>query len=196
MTPTAGQHPVQSSKGRYYFLTRVGAIYPLVHRGKKSDTVMIAARASNGGAVIQLAKVLHPFVHPWPIKATTRTIAHMANQFLGAPYGWGDLCGYRDCSTTTKDLFAPFAIGLPRHSTAQVSAGIQTSLANKINQEKIKLIQEKGTPFFTLLTMKGHVVLYVGNEKKYRLYSIVRGAFIPRVCCFTKREELLLGELC
>jgi hypothetical protein len=81
----------------------------------------------------------------------------------GEPYGWGGSFGHRDCSATLRDLFAPFGLWLPRHSSNQAERGKRIDLTGLTGEEKRKRILEEGVPFRTLLWMPGHVMLYVGT---------------------------------
>jgi hypothetical protein len=96
------------------------------------------------------------------MRATQRNVASVINQFLGQIYGWGGLYGYRDCSLTLHDLFLPFGIWLWVNSADQQKGDV-ISLQGLSRQQKEKIIQEKGLPFFSLIGLKGHVMLYLGQ---------------------------------
>ncbi|GHV53063.1 hypothetical protein FACS1894206_03010 [Deltaproteobacteria bacterium] len=81
---------------------------------------------------------------------------------MGQPYGWGGLLGNRDCSSLMDDLFAPFGIYLPRNSQAQTRLGTRVDLTNLTADQKEERILREGVPFFSLVSMKGHVALYLG----------------------------------
>jgi hypothetical protein len=94
----------------------------------------------------------------------------IANELIGEPYGWGGLYGNRDCSSMTRDFFAPFGIWLPRHSEDQVKeVGIYTDLSSMSPEQKEKIILEKGVPYLTVLWRKGHVMLYIGEYQGHTL---------------------------
>ena len=78
-------------------------------------------------------------------------------------YGWGGMYGQRDCSSTLRDMFAPFGIWLPRNSFQQSKIGKVIDLSSLTDDEKIGIIKEKAIPFQTLLYKRGHIVLYVGT---------------------------------
>lgn len=101
-----------------------------------------------------------------PLAATPNNMAHLANNLMGQPYGWGGAEGYRDCSALIKDLFMPFGIWMPRNSGAQAKAGSQVSLKDFKSKEKKKIIVGQGIPFFSLITAPGHIVLYIGTSKE------------------------------
>jgi hypothetical protein len=90
-------------------------------------------------------------------------MAKLMSQMEGEPYGWGGLFGYRDCSGTIRDLFVPFGLWLPRHSSDQAERGKRIDLSGLSLEEKTKRIRQGGVPFRTLLWMPGHVMLYAGS---------------------------------
>ena len=91
--------------------------------------------------------------------------AKIADELIGEPYGWGGLYGNRDCSSMTRDFFAPFGIWLPRHSEDQVKeVGNYIELQGLSPEQKEKIILEKGIPYLSLLWRKGHVMLYIGEK--------------------------------
>lgn len=168
VTPIIENKPIRDQRGQFYFLTRIGGLLPLVHTSKMYYRVLVAARDVNAQAVIKQALVNKKFNRPWPLFPSSKNIAKLANEFLGIPYGWGDLYDYRDCSATTKDLFAAFAIWLPRNSTEQALSKPDVIDVAKLNPDaKRDLILKKGIPFFTLLWMPGHITTYIGNKNKH-----------------------------
>ncbi|MEJ2467682.1 MAG: NlpC/P60 family protein [Campylobacterales bacterium] len=80
-------------------------------------------------------------------------------------YGWGGLYGERDCSSTLRDIFAPFGIWLPRNSSQQSKVGRVVSFEGLNDDEKLEKITSEAKPFETLLYLKGHILLYLGLYK-------------------------------
>ncbi len=162
-----------ASHDQFYFLSRIGEIYPVIKKEKNGYLIQVAVKKSDGYATLKMVFLDNPEIKAWPLAASSKNIATLANQFLGTPYGWGDLYGYRDCSTTTRDLYAPFAIWLPRNSTSQANSLKSIDLSKLDNQAKQKLIREDGIPFFTLIWMQGHITVYVGqkNHDAFILHS-------------------------
>jgi hypothetical protein len=63
------------------------------------------------------------------------------------------------------DLFAPFGVWLPRNSGQQAKrTGVFLSLRDLSPEEKEKTIIRQGIPYFTLLWLKGHIMLYIGHQ--------------------------------
>jgi hypothetical protein len=58
---------------------------------------------------------------------------------------------------------------LPRNSSAQLKVGTFVSLEGLKNDQKEKVIREQGIPFFSLVYMPGHIMLYLG-EKEGKVY--------------------------
>ena len=153
---------VTSHDGQFYFLTRLGEIYPRVQRPRRYGEILVATRDAHDQAVIQYAHVSNQHIHAWPLVANSNNLARMLDRFLGKPYGWGGLYGYRDCSATVRDLYAAFAIWMPRHSSRQAANGTKISLLHLNTQQKKQRLIEKGIPLFTLLMLPGHIMIYAG----------------------------------
>jgi len=171
--PIFTREQIGSKAQRYYSSTRIGELFHRTGFQGGFSLITVAVRDNFGKAQALSAVVDKKYVQPWPIKATAKNIAKVANNFLGNAYGWGDLYGYRDCSQTMLDLFLPFGIWLPRNSGDQVDQGNYTDLSDYSNENKEKMIIWHGKPFFTLLWMPGHIMLYVGNKngEVYALHS-------------------------
>jgi len=169
ITAIARLATVEDQKGQFFYLTRIGQLFPIIKQGISYDKILVAVKDSDGKAILKMARIPRKAVQPWPISATANHIAKLANHFTGEPYGWGDLYGYRDCSSTTKDLFAAFAIWLPRNSSIQAKTGQWIPFTKLSNSQKQQRIIQKGIPFFTLIHAPGHIMLYVG-AKDHRAY--------------------------
>lgn len=142
----------------------IGALFPLLSvGGDGSYEVAVAARAKGGRAVMERAMIEAEAAVPWPLPPTPWNLAQVAVELLGTPYGWGGLGGRRDCSSTLRDLFTPFAVWLPRHSADQALwGGRHRDVSGLGRKEKNALLLREARPFATLLWMRGHVALYVG----------------------------------
>jgi len=161
---------VTNGRGQFFFVTRIGELFPSLKKAKRYSTVLVVVKNANGEATIKTARINTNAIKAWPILATSYHIAALANHFMGQPYGWGNLYGYHDCSSTLMDLFAPFGIWLPRNSGDQIKMGQPMPL--NATQKQRKILQH-GIPFFTLLHASGHIMLYIGqrNQHAYILHS-------------------------
>ena len=113
---------VRDSSARFCFKVGIGAVFPLAQRAGGPAAVLIAVRGSDGKAAAVSATVPDEAAAPMPLAMTARNAARIANEMLGEPYGWGGMYGSRDCSSTIRDLLAPFGLWLPRNSAAQARA--------------------------------------------------------------------------
>ena len=141
----------------------IGAILPASGQSENSIDLLVPI-SDSGKGVIARAAVLPSQACLLPLTMTVRNLGGIANQMLGQPYGWGGLGGYRDCSSTTHDLFVPFGLWLPRDSVDQARAGEAISLRGLSNADKERTILEKGKPWLTLLRSPGHIMLYIGRS--------------------------------
>ncbi len=139
----------------------IGVILPMAG----DNTVLVPVKGASGEAVITRAVLEPGCVEPMPLRMTPANVARLGNQMIGQKYGWGGMFALRDCSAMTRDLMAPFGIWLPRNSQAQARAGERISLRDMSVRERELTVRSRGVPFASLVTMKGHVVLYVGTWK-------------------------------
>lgn len=172
ITPIKGGKPIRDEH-QFFFLSRIGEFYPLSKAKSNHYEVFVAAKTSSGNALIKTAKLSNQYAKTWPLKLNSMNVAKIANQFVGIPYGWGGLYGYRDCSTTTRDIYAAFGIWLPRNSKAQADIYPGTIVDGLADKNKMKMIDENGIPFFSLLWEQGHVLIYAGsiNGLPYAFHS-------------------------
>jgi len=99
-----------------------------------------------------------------PYRATPAHMAVLLKALQGRPYGWGGTGGYNDCSLELKSLFTPFGIWLPRHSATQVEGPAMVDLSAQPFQARIDYLTRYGKPFLTIIDIRGHVMLYLGNR--------------------------------
>ena len=157
--------PLLDSDGNYRQSLSIGALLPLADSPVKGDwRVLIAVTDSRGRAQVREALLAGEAAAPWPLPATPATLAPLVNQMLGQPYGWGGLCGDRDCSATLQDLFAAIGLPLPRNSARQMERGRTISLEGLPPALKEERLLAQGKPFMTLVGMRGHVMLYIGRK--------------------------------
>ncbi|MBT0880464.1 SH3 domain-containing C40 family peptidase [Campylobacter sp. 2018MI27] len=104
----------------------------------------------------------------------------IANELIGQNYGWGGLNGDRDCSAFLKDVFGTFGVFLARNSQDQIyqkdylNRKIFFNISKLSNKQKYNYIKSNAIPFATLLALKGHIVLYLGefDNKIYILHNL------------------------
>lgn len=144
----------------------IGAVLPAA-RGwlNSSPKVLVPVKGRNGMADSAEVDLPQGSAAIMPLPLTPGNVAQIGNQLMGQPYGWGGMMGLRDCSAMTRDIMTPFGIWLPRNSAPQARRGAVISLAGKSAQEKAATILHSGVPFLSLVGMKGHITLYVGEWK-------------------------------
>jgi len=150
--------------------THIGAVYPLHKEDSRGVSVLVPVRGSQRQAAIATVAFGADQARVKPLPLNPGWLARMGNQMMGQPYGWGGLYAWRDCSSTMRDMFAPFGIWLPRNSAAQGRSGSVLSLEGLDGADKERLIVASGVPFMSLLWMRGHIMLYLGQ---YRNESVV-----------------------
>ncbi len=150
----------------------IGTLLPSAGSGR----VWYPQRGSEGNAEIATASVDSGAIAPLPLPLTPAAIARVGNNMMGQPYGWGGLFENRDCSALMHDLFIPFGLWLPRNSATQGSWGQPVILTGMGPEDKENRILAEGIPFFSLLWLRGHIGLYIGEfEGKPAMFHNVWG---------------------
>lgn len=149
----------------------IGTVLPLAadSRGTPPQKAPVAyinvpLRDMSGNAVMGTASISMAVVRKKPVPLTVENVARVGGSMMAQPYGWGGMFGQRDCSALMRDLFTPFGIWLPRNSRPQGQSGTRVSLEGLTPERKETRIMEKGVPFFSLVSLPGHVGLYLGSH--------------------------------
>lgn len=167
---------LRNSRGDYLGQADLGTIFPIV-RSKGTDThLYIPVRNADGNAELRTAVLSSTQAAQKPLELTPAVIARLVDPLMGQHYGWGGLFGNRDCSSSMRDIFAPFGIWLGRNSAEQGQKGGEFhDLRDKSAAEKEAKIIASGVPFATLIWLKGHIGLYLGkgdeNEEPLLLHN-------------------------
>jgi len=158
--------PVYDDQWKFLFESSLGSLFPVVAEKNESIKVLVAVADMNRRAVSKSTTVSKGTAVLKPLKMTPLNMAHMANELIDEPYGWGGMYGNRDCSAMIRDLFAPFGLWLPRNSADQArEGGVFIDLRNLSPEEKERMIVKRGIPYLTLIWKKGHIMLYIGNHQ-------------------------------
>jgi cell wall-associated NlpC family hydrolase len=149
---------------KFKTIVKLGTIFPIDSKSKK---YIIASKNKKGYANIKLLKAERKWIiAKKPIAFTPSNVALISKQLVGEPYGWGGKMQARDCSSLTKDFFAPFGIFLRRNSKEQSHDGKRVTKLRWLSAKKKKeMILKKAKPFRSLLYVGGHVTLYLGEKK-------------------------------
>ena len=156
--------------GREVTLVKLGTIFPMTtvktKKRKEKTVYLFADRGKGGRALLHTASVSKAgLIAKKPIAMTPKNVALIARQFYNEPYGWGGLMQTRDCSSFTKDFFAPFGLFLRRNSSKQARDGSYCNIRGIPKSKKKKTIISKAKPFRSMLYVPGHIVLYLGQYK-------------------------------
>jgi cell wall-associated NlpC family hydrolase len=143
----------------------LGSLYARAGEDEEGIRIWVPVRDSRGRAQLRTASVAKDAAADKPLPLTAGNVARLGREMAGEPYGWGGLDGKRDCSSLTRDLFAPFGITLPRNSGEQAGAGKFTSFRGLPPERKEALIAAEGVPWRTLLWTPGHIMLYIGVHR-------------------------------
>lgn len=169
---------LHTTAGRFLAKVFVGAAFPAALEMKVTKqeaqlascptgkvTVLVPSRDVQGNAHFFPVAVSARYIAKIPAVLTPRAMATLASRIVGQRYGWGGLFENRDCSSTMRDLFTLFGVWLPRNSRSQAARGDEgISLKDLSPQEKRSIIVDKGIPFFSLIAMKGHIGMYIGQD--------------------------------
>lgn len=143
----------------------IGAILPLIEQNDTGVTMMVPLRGADGWAMTGTGSVPASAAVQKPLPLTPGNVARIGNVMMGQHYGWGGMFGLRDCSALTRETMTPFGVWLPRNSRGQGRTGILQSLEGMDAATKEATILSQGVPFLSLVTMRGHVTMYVGRYK-------------------------------
>ncbi len=136
---------------------------PALPQSEAEFTVLYPRRSASGQALAAPAILPVGSAVRVPLPLTPGNVAAVGNCMMGQPYGWGGLFENRDCSALTRDLMAPFGLWLPRNSANQGSWGRPIVLKDMPNEEKEARILAEAVPFFSLVWLRGHIGLYLGE---------------------------------
>jgi cell wall-associated NlpC family hydrolase len=158
-------------RGDFLAHGRIGMVVPLAPEQPPARdgqdgwlAVLVPVRGALGHAHWTRAALEPGRAAPMPLPATQRTLAGLARELMGQPYGWGGLYRNRDCSSTLQDLFAGLGVHLPRNSRSQAGAGRWIDLEGVPPQAREALIAARGKPWLTLAYRPGHIMLYLGGQ--------------------------------
>ncbi|MGN8373247.1 SH3 domain-containing protein [Helicobacter pylori] len=171
--PIKDKIPLYTDYGDFYTDARVGELFALIPQSqnasqnpqKKELKAYGFLRDAKGYAALQSVILDEKDFFVFPKAFNSENMAYFIDTMLGQKYGWGGLLGNRDCSAFTRDSFANFGILLPRNSYAQSRyANNYVDLSSMKAKEKEDYILKNATPFGTLIYLKGHIMLYLGER--------------------------------
>lgn len=140
---------------------KLGTVFP---KSKYKGKFLTISKGMSLNGFITTIKVDPSFVNKKPLKLNQKNVKQVFNELINEPYGWGELLNHRDCSALTRDFVAPFGIYLERNSKAQISLGKFHSIKKLNDDEKKAYITKNAVPFLSLIYLKGHIMLYIGEQ--------------------------------
>ncbi len=164
---------------------RLGVRLPL-QNDERGGSVWIPTAAVPEPTPLPLAARTHVGALPF----TRRQLFELAFTQLGAPYGWGDRAGLRDCSRLILDLFVAFGLDIGRNSLLQSQHGSRIiELVGLDEATRRRVIEDAGRDHVALLYMPGHVMLYLGtvDGQPYAMSALSEFAAI----CDDGREQVM-----
>lgn len=160
LSVTKDNRAIYEKGGKFAFSSRIGQILPILRENNSSIAELFSIKDKQ---ILPLFSA-KDYLQKWPLDFNNENISKLTSDLLGKPYGWGGFYENRDCSMLTRDLLSSFGIWLPRNSKAQKNTQIKLNLKNLPNKEKKEMILRYAIPFFTLLYMPGHIMLYAGEK--------------------------------
>ncbi|KAA6227194.1 MULTISPECIES: SH3 domain-containing C40 family peptidase [unclassified Campylobacter] len=154
ITPIKEKVPVYSENNKFFFETRIGAIYPYY----KSDDKFYYGKIGP-----KKYKISKKNAQKFPISFQELNVKNQISQMLSLPYGWGGYAFERDCSMLTREFFTAFGIYLPRNSASQSKFAKNYDISFLDNERKKEFIRMFAKPYLTLMYLKGHIMLYIGQ---------------------------------
>lgn len=154
--------PLYSVDGEFLFNSKIGMMLALIEKKRDEYIVLGISKYKNKKPLYVKIKIPKNIASKNILTINGDNLSNIISEVSLSNYGWGGMYGQRDCSSTLRDIFAPFGIWLPRNSSQQAKVGKIISLKDLSDGEKVKLIKERAVAFETLLYRKGHIVLYVG----------------------------------
>jgi len=154
--------PLYDENGEFLFESRVGMMLALIREYKGSYRVLTVSSYKNHQPNYHTTKLSKDISVKGIMKYSKNNIQKIFDEVSKSKYGWGGMYGERDCSSTLRDMYAPFGLWLPRNSYQQSVVGKVISLENLDDKQKLELIKKEAKPFKTLLYKQGHILLYIG----------------------------------
>ncbi len=151
--------------GKYYDYVRMGVKFPILLKVNGRIVVIIPQKGDGGRLVFKNGMLNERDIHLGYLSYTPETILTQAFKFLNSPYGWGGSFGEQDCSKFIQEIYATVGLKLPRNSTTQSLIGSYLSLDGLDRGSKKDKILKFGEVGSTLIHLKGHIMLYIGEHK-------------------------------
>lgn len=152
---------------------QMGARLPLVRFDGDYAEITTPRRQADGTVALVPGFVAAADIHEGYLPYTPRHVLTQAFKMLHQPYGWGGMYGAQDCSRFLQEVFATVGIELPRDSKNQIQVGMKLAEweTGTPRTNKTRVLADSAIGGITILGMKGHILLYLGNVEG-RPYAI------------------------
>ena len=151
---------------RYYDYLRMGVRLPYVLTVDNMVMVLVPTRDENGKLILTNGTIRSNHTHKGYLDYTPNNILTEAFKFLNAPYGWGGSFGEQDCSKFIQEVYATVGIKMPRNSLSQSNVGDKfLKLLSLSKEAKTSLLINSAHIGTTIIHLKGHIMLYIGEYK-------------------------------
>ena len=162
---TSAKNPLMI-QGKYHDYLRMGVRLPYMMQVDNMTMVMVPVRNEQGNLVFSNATIKTTHLHKGYLLYTAKNILTQAFKFLNAPYGWGGMYGEQDCSKFLQEIYATTGLKLPRNSASQSDVGDEKiELAGISKNSKEQFLNNFAIIGGSILHLKGHIVLYIGEYK-------------------------------
>ena len=159
----------------YHETVRMGVSLPCLDYKGETAEVYIPVANSHGDLILKTGYLRTSAINKGFLPATSRNIVQQAFEMLNAPYGWGGMYGEQDCSRFIQEILATVGIRMPRNSLHQARVGEKigefSRSTDTLSRYKTLSLHARGGA--TLLYLKGHIMLYLGqvNDRHYAIHS-------------------------
>lgn len=149
-------------KKQFLLYAYVGTVLP-TEKKMGNAKLLLPVADSNHNATIKYINVSNDNFILMPLTATPHNFAAVMSTLIGRPYGWGNMYFYNDCSAELKNLYTPFGIFLPRHSSNQVTVGKMVDMTSASPEQRLAYLMANGQKLMTIVYIGGHIFMYLGN---------------------------------
>ena len=152
--------------GKYYDYLRMGVRLPYILTIDDNIMVLVPTKDENGKLILSNGTIRLNNIHKGYLDYTAENILTEAFKFLNAPYGWGGSFGEQDCSKFIQEVYATVGVKMPRNSSSQSMVGDKfLDLTNLSKDTKSNLLINSAHIGSTIIHLKGHIMLYIGEYK-------------------------------
>lgn len=154
---------IYNSWDNFLFYAKMGSIFPLIETHKDYYEVFQTNKDEMFNGKLNIIKISKKQAQIHPLEFNKKELNSVLNELLDEKYGWGGMYQNRDCSSMVRDFFIAFGVWLPRNSAVQSRYLKYVDISKLPPKEKEQKIIEIAVPFETILYLKGHIMLYLGE---------------------------------